>query len=612
MNLVVTGVVTLLLAGQFDAPDLLVGTQPGELNTPLAHNGTCQTCHRSNDDPNMSMNAYRGTMMDLAGVDPIFLASLEIAYNDYQPAAALCIRCHFPKGYLAGRGDGPPEDYFGLEEADLIGINCDFCHRMQVPPPNPGHTDVQPPPALSGVKISNSQVFVNDAQTKFGPLGSELVIGHNSVQSDLFGDSVLCAQCHDVSNTFLERVDPDGNCQGFGMPVPIERTYTEWKSSDYAVPGSPAFKGCTDCHMPDYDGRAATPGNAPQREGLSLHTMVGGNTVAPRMVAWLYNQPQMPDYFQNLGPDAERIAAAAEENLRDAAELEAMELKVNANGPYLTVRVTNLTGHKLPTGYAEGRRMFLGHEVEWADGSPGFKTGVPNPSNQDFVAGQDPLKTYEIFLAAEPGEHSFHFVTVDKLIKDNRIPPLGFRPLPDTAPVGADYAENPDGTLVNWDETDFPLGQNDCWPAIVTTRLWFQGTSGEYFRFLRDTAPIFGPELGEAWEAVGGGMPSLMNEITVAVHADGTIEPAAGPYDCEAAPVYVPPQEPDPTPDPEPTPQPDVNPQPDVTPQPDVNPEPDMGGFDLVCTCTTSEGDRAPATLLGVLVLGLLVRRRRR
>lgn len=251
--------------------------------------------------------------------------------------------------------------------------------------------------------------------------------------------------------------------------------------------------------------------------------------------------------------------------------------------------------------------MFLGHEVVAADNAPILKTGTANAATWEFVAGEQPLKTYEILLGEVPTEHSFHFVTVDKLIKDNRIPPAGFRPLPDTAPVGYTYPQNPDGTLVNYDETDLPLGRDDCWPAIATVRLWFQAVSGDYFRFLRDNAPVFGPDLEAAWNAVGGGPPELMNEIAVAVFPDGRIEPAAGPYACQPGPVYVNPEpDPQPTPEPEPAPQPDVivEPEPMPDPQPDVGPGP-------TCACAFPPGAAGFGAGLALVVPALLVRRRR-
>src|SRR5690606_25681526 len=136
----------------------------------------------------MAGSSYRGTMMDLAGVDPIFLAALEIASNDKPDTAELCIKCHYPRAWLSGRTNGTAADGFGLEPDDLQGIQCDYCHRMAVPAPTsdtPEETSV-PARELSGVLIANSQIFVHDSATKHGPLGTSFATGHNWAYAPLF------------------------------------------------------------------------------------------------------------------------------------------------------------------------------------------------------------------------------------------------------------------------------------------------------------------------------------------------------------------------------------------------------------------------------------------
>lgn len=528
----------LFLAAQTPSP-AGDGTQPGELTTPLVSNASCQLCHRSESDPRMAASSYRGTMMDLAGVDPVFLAALEIATHDAPATAELCLKCHFPRAWLDGRINGRAEDGFGLEPADLQGIQCDYCHRMAIPPPTDPSSTV-PPSELSGVRIANAQVFLHDSLTKQGPFGSPYATGHASEQSALFTDSVLCAQCHDVSNTFEQRVDDDGT--PMGVPVPIERTYTEWRASAYADPTSPDHRSCMDCHMEPYRGYASsTSSSAPERP-LRSHKLVGANTMAPRMVAYLYDKkPDAPDFLKDLGPDVERTVEAVREQLGMAAVLEPVGLIEKDGARYLRVRITNLTGHKLPTGYAEGRRMYLSHEVRFGDGGLGPRTGTIDESTWDYVPGEEPVRTWEILMSegTEP-EVSFHFALVTRLLKDNRIPPKGFRPTSDTPVVRHEYPMQPDGSLVHWDEVDVPLatpgdGNDQCWPAIVDVGLWFQSSSGRYLRFLIDNAPIYGPDLKDALDAIGAA-PEPMERFEVAVFPDGRIVPAAGPYACEPLP----------------------------------------------------------------------------
>ena len=522
---------TLLACPTQVLPENPMGGGTQSITVPLATNQSCTLCH-AGDNPQQSSNSYRGTMMDQAGRDPIFLASLEVAYNDDPAATELCVRCHYPRGWLAGRGRGAPEDNYGLRDSDYDGVECDFCHRMEVPDPIANYQGTVPPAPLSGVLQENSQVFLRNGTDKSGPIGSDLTIGHSSEYSELMTDSVMCAQCHDVSNTFLERRNLDGTASGTIMP--FERTYSEWRDSDFSDPNNESFASCQQCHMKRFTGNAASQGSSGERE-LANHMLVGANTIAPRMVSYL--NPEL-----DLTTQANVVADEARRLLREeSAVLEALTLEDTADGPALKVRTTNITGHKLPTGYAEGRRMFLSHRVDYADGTQGPRSGQIDLSTASFIPDNEPVKTYEILLSggASAG-HNFHLITVDQVLKDNRIPPKGFRPNVDTAPVNALYEEVSPGVLANYDDTLMPLGDVQCWPAIVRVRLEFQEVTGEYFRFLRDNAPLYGPTLEDAWTRLNGGQPTIMQEVNVAVHFDGRVEsPRPEGYACSAPPPVV-------------------------------------------------------------------------
>ncbi|MEZ5462792.1 hypothetical protein, partial [Dokdonella sp.] len=174
------------------------------------------------------------------------------------------------------------------------------------------------------------------------------------------------------------------------------------------------------------------------------------------------------------------------------------------------VKVTNLSGHKLPTGYAEGRRMWL--NVKAVSDTDAV---VAESAAYDALTGDltlDPqAKVYEtlqgIWTPGAPGEckteeagkKQFHFVLNDCIAKDNRIPPLGFSPASpgdangdELRPVGYTYPETSPGSgvLVNYDSTDYifvlPAGMD--LPVRVDAELQFQVSSKEYIEFLRDEA----------------------------------------------------------------------------------------------------------------------------
>src|SRR5690606_37681803 len=61
--------------------------------------------------------------------------------------ADLCIRCHAPLGWIAGRTRGGG----GLQPADLEGISCSVCHRMVDPVYTPGHSPAIDEKVLAGL-----------------------------------------------------------------------------------------------------------------------------------------------------------------------------------------------------------------------------------------------------------------------------------------------------------------------------------------------------------------------------------------------------------------------------------------------------------------------------
>jgi hypothetical protein len=98
----------------------------------------------------------------------------------------------------------------------------------------------------------------------------------------------------------------------------------------------------------------------------------------------------------------------------------------------------------------------------------------------------------------------FHFVLNDCIAKDNRIPPLGFKPATGADPNGYEvgpvpagiYPEAAPGTLVNYDTVDYtlPVPVGTVGPLTASARLYYQTSSKEYIEFLRDEATANGTE----------------------------------------------------------------------------------------------------------------------
>jgi len=472
---------------------------------------------------------------------------------------------------------------------------------------SPGQpTGVQTPPFVAvtdgEAHYGSGQYVMHDGNDKIGPY-SNAEARHGSMQSDFYRSSNLCGTCHDVSNPVVGDLAPGNGAQtpldpgtfngdataedptsmaAFNNPPykygVVERTFSEHMASafpttpvanyaslpadlqdgsiqaayDAAVSasvasgdspanvnyadGTPRMYTCQSCHMPPVYGQGCNK-NPPNRKDLPLHDLSGGNL-------WMLDVMAYMDAQQTLliggGFDSAALAAMTAGKDRALHTLQnAASLTVNSN----TVRVTNLTGHKLISGYPEGRRMWL--NIKWynasgsllrEDGEYGSLT-VDDPSDdasgptieiETILDLNDPnTRIYEAHgavtqewaaalvslgwdidtpveydretgvvttnlgqVAAQPAgsyHETFHFVLNNKVVKDNRIPPWGMRH--DDAvernivPVPSTQYGNPGagGTYNHFD--DFALNP-PTGATYATIDLLYQSTSWEYIQFL--------------------------------------------------------------------------------------------------------------------------------
>jgi hypothetical protein len=365
-----------------------------------------------------------------------------------------------------------------------------------------------------------------------------------------------CGNCHNVTNPVLTLIDENGI--DTGIPVPVERTYREWEQSSYSQPG-PGFLTCQNCHMPDATHDPAYPSIYPDinRTGdLPIHRLAGGNAWVPQVLEGEYPALGRSGAF-------EATTAWSVETLEGAAEVEVAAPTSVAAGATLEfeVRVTNLSGHKLPTGYPEGRRMWLDVAVRDPSGTAVWHSGAWDPVTG--VLAPDPqLKVYEVKPGiwnlnqgntcdtADPGGNPlFHFVRNDCVALDNRIPPAGFTGGADieTRPVNYVYPETSPGSgiLVNHDDTGYSVTIPAAAAGAISIEatLRYQTTSDDYVEFLlaeavdndfpddcipRSTGPpnaSRGELLSDMWNRYDRAPPvpmaSAAASVTVVLFADG-------------------------------------------------------------------------------------------
>lgn len=514
------------------------GTQPLDVGG-FETSATCVSCHGGYDAAVEPGSHFKGTMMGQAARDPLFYACLAIAEQDAPSSGDMCIRCHSPMGWLGGRST--PTDASQLTQADRDGVACDFCHRGVNPVYTAGASPPEDQAILDGMlpahrptNHSNGQFVTDPIPRKRGPF-SDPVAPHATIASAFHRSSDFCGTCHDVSNPAFDRIagadyapgplDQAADSISSLTLFPLERTYSEWKAS--AFPGgvyAPEFAGnkpdgivstCQDCHMSDVLGKGCNDPAAPTRADLPRHDLTGGNTWLGRIIARLY-----PGETDSVALEAGAVRARA--LLRKSA---LVDLAVAAEGDSFraTVTVTNRTGHKLPTGYPEGRRMWLQLVARDGNGNVVFESGAWDPAT-GLLAEDPQLVVYEAHLGISPPlagaiglPHgpSFHFALNDSVYKDNRIPPAGFTnaafaafggaPVDETRP-GPRYADGQ-----NWDVSGYAL------PATArsaSVRLLYQTTSKEYVEFLRDhnTTNSAGQLMYDLWAQNGKAPPESMAE----------------------------------------------------------------------------------------------------
>ena len=536
------------------------GTQPGLLWA-MEEPNACLSCHRgfSGTTPEfMPHSTWGGSMMANATRDPVFWAALDVANKDFPGVGDYCLRCHTPPGWLNGRvvkaigggssgpggasgcqltGDYDDSDY---KNNDYAGVTCHFCHRM-----------MPTGPAGEPGMIGNANIWIDNATLCTNPNGDQyggpcrrgpysysnglLEPPHGWVQSQYHADSSLCGTCHDVTTPDTDQGPLKTLVLEGGVattrPMPLERTYSEWNSSLFAdtiyrdgmgegPSGVPAFaraQQCQSCHMrssEDPTAKACQQNPDGSRTGnLPKHEFAGANTWVPGIIK--------VEYANNVTgfdreADFDRTIASARDMLAESAQVETSILSYvaptagAAGSISVRVKVTNLSGHKLPTGYAEGRRMWLNVKAISATDDVVAESAAYDALSADLML--DPqAKVYEIlqgiWTPGSPGECKiedagklqFHFVLNNCIRKDNRIPPLGLRPASaadpngdELRPVGYSYPETSPGSgiLVNYDVTDysFTLPAGTARPIRVDAALRFQMSSKDYIEFLRDEA----------------------------------------------------------------------------------------------------------------------------
>jgi hypothetical protein len=344
----------------------------------------CSTCHKE------IYAEWRQSVMSRSWDDPIYRALLKGASEGTDGTIDnFCTGCHTPIGLTTGQIT-PDFDREPLEktaaEHPLPGVDCESCHNISARTGEDNGAYVLTP-------------MLNGKRTKFGPYNDAHSPYHQTVYSELHTRSDFCSICHNVTHPFNS--------------TPIERTYDEWHDSEYSYNG----QQCQSCHMPDITAKAAIMG--PERKNVATHWFNGGNVTLLNH----FGDPQ----------NAERSRAL----LRSAANIAFVDLPDFAPGrdAVVKVQVTNKgAGHKLPSGFPEGREMWIDFTVTDATGAVVYRSGaVKNGQTEPGT------QTFRVHLGDKDGnEVATEVWKITHIIADTRIPPEGVDVRSFFVPIPAD------------------------------------------------------------------------------------------------------------------------------------------------------------------------------
>lgn len=506
LALAIVSVAVHAYTGPYVGPGVSSGEPVDPLPVLFKTADRCQACHNglttpSGEDVSIGV-AWRASMMAHSSRDPYWQAAVRREVLDHPTAAAAiereCSRCHMPMAHVteATAGASPalfanlPPAATGPQAALAAdGVSCTVCHQIQA--------------ANLGTPESFTGHFQIDTTT---PPGERAVYGPFAVEPGLKGlmhsateflpsegahirSSELCATCHTL---FTDALDATGRVVG---RLPEQVPYLEWTHSAYRETAS-----CQTCHMPVVREPVRISSTLGQpREGVARHSFRGGNF-------WMLKV--LNRYRADLGVTTlpQELEAAVRETIahlrEDTADVAIENGRVAGGRLSFDVRVTNRTGHKLPTAYPS-RRVWLHVVVRDAGGAAVFESGAVEPSGRitgndndrdpaafephyTEITSPDQVQVYESVLGDPQGAVTTGLLTGVRYLKDNRLLPRGF----DKATAGADIAvhggaASDEDFLAAGDRTRFAVPVTGDGPLTVTAALRYQSIGYRWAHNLR-------------------------------------------------------------------------------------------------------------------------------
>ncbi|MDX6272332.1 MAG: hypothetical protein QOD28_3555 [Acidobacteriota bacterium] len=492
-----------------------------------------------------------------------------------------CLSCHGIMGQRQLTLDTGLSNQFKLEYLDRIppapyaeygalardGISCAVCHHIS-------DEGLGTPATYTGKFKTGKpdEIFGPFQDVATVPMKNSLGLTPVKTKANQIHKSALCGSCHTVILPVLtpgKPYSPGDNI--FTNPTQKteheQNTYLEWRNSKYQDELPPVNKesaqSCQQCHMPgQYPSKTgaglkfkiasiedetfpAVEFRAPDEDihlrvrggnaegDYSRHTLVGLNLFVMEM----FNQFSAPlglssvDYggnpvaffdpmatYGNPVPSMVVTKKAALQMARsETAQVEVGALKRTPKGLSAQVKVTNLAGHRFPSGVSF-RRAFIEFRVN-VNGKPYWVSGATNDKgvigvwngtqfkplitesfakatnpqqlfqpHYDVINNQEQVQIYEELVKDANGNFTTSFLSLADQVKDNRLMPQGWRENgPDaehTKPGGVPRASNPgyfDGSGTDVVTYEVPLDARIPVSAVTVSATIYYQTIPPYY-----------------------------------------------------------------------------------------------------------------------------------
>ncbi len=482
---------------------------------------------------------WRSTLMANSARDPFFLAKAdhEVLVNPGHQTAIenKCLSCHAPLGMHEERMLGHAPFNLAMLDTSVMGkegVSCLACHMQN--PDSAGNF-------FSGeLHFDSARVYGPYPDDEINVAIMEFFVGFRPGLGTHILDGRVCAGCHSL---ITETLDLSGTPTG-GEFVE-QATWHEWKNSVYPAN---EVTSCRGCHIPRIDDPiilaseyAFLPGHTP----FGKHHLVGGNAHMLRL---------MKDNREALGIPATDVhfdstIARTLRILQGAAEVALHVADRTNDTAFVEVQLTNLAGHKFPSGYPS-RRAFVQLVATNPQGDTLFQSGrwdntfelighdAGYEPHHDVITQGDQVQIYELVMGDVNGDVTTVLERAATPLKDNRLVPDGFsttHPSYDTTQIAGVPASDIDFNLdalgtegTGADVVHYHIATNGyTGPLLLSARVYYQPMpplwNAEMFSQHSAAIDTFRTMLGNS-----DGTPELVAMDTLLDNSVGIAENMAG------------------------------------------------------------------------------------